>query len=201
MLKFYWECLKKTKPAYNIARHIAFILGVIVSPLGMLLYEHVNKEPMPGGIISGLIWQIPLGTLVILSIMQFIMSPYWMYKELQDKYSNELKELKDKSIKEVYDAFPETKKGIVFRELFKLYNWGEQEQKTCEERQRKWDDAVIITLNKHFSEQCKINYLLGTGRRVVDLNNISPLKINKFDDALYYIKDLLERMFDTYYKS
>ena len=124
-----------------------------------------------------------------------------VYHDLRIKSVSDYNDLKEKRIKEVYASFPETKKGMAFRELFKLYEWGESEKKTCEERQRRWDDEVIIMLNKHFSGQCKVNYLLETRRRPELLPNVSPLDVNEFDSALYYIENLLKRDFDTYFES
>jgi hypothetical protein len=173
MLKFFLECFKKTKPAFRIARNTAFILALLI-PGGTTLYNDFSKEPISGAIMSALMWQIPLFLLAFLFIIQFIMSPYWLYKELEEKhkgeirelsekYEGEIRELREAKRSELYAYVPEANIDRIFRIFFNLYKEGKFLQERNPGGMQKWDEEVIKTLMDYCGDY-KNNYLINTRR-------------------------------------
>jgi hypothetical protein len=109
-------------------------------------------------------------------------------------------ELRMRRKTELYDFIPEAKRDRAFKVIYDLYKDGKMLQSSCAERQKKWDEEVISAIKKYFSDSCLMNYLIATNR-IVYLPSYVPLDINKYNNALSYIKELLERDFYTYFKA
>jgi len=79
MRKFYWKWIQIafSRPL-GIADYIAGAIGIVSA---YIIPRYPQWEPA----MSELAWQIPLGIFSALAAFRLLLSPYWMYKEAQQK--------------------------------------------------------------------------------------------------------------------
>ncbi len=92
---------------------------------------------------------------------------------------------------------PELNKDRIFRIFYKLYKEGEFLKNANAERRQKWDEEVLINMEKYCTFACKMNYLIDTGRRA---DKVSLLQDEYYDKAVSRIQDYLDNMFQHYTK-
>jgi len=114
----------------------------------------------------------------------------------------EFHKLRSKRINELYDFIPEAKGGKIFRDIYELYKLGKVLKDTNTERRQKWDEDVIRGISKYFKANCLNNYLISTGRMFAP-PRYTPLDDNKYNDAVLYVKELLDNdsSFNNYLKN
>jgi hypothetical protein len=135
--------------------------------------------------------------LMIIAWLFVFIAALKVFHDERMKWVHDYNELKNKRINEIYSFIPEALKGKVFKDLYELYREGEFLKEASEERRKKWD--VMSFLGKYFQNICKNNYLMATGR-VFAPPRIIPINDSRYNDAVSYIKDLLDNGFHTYFK-
>lgn len=171
----------------GILKNVYRKLAVLLCGLPSLLFLPFIKAHLPTK------WQ-GYNNMTILLIVVIIFLIFILLASFETYHK-----LRMKSIADVYEFIPEAKKGKVFRDLYLLYQEGEFLKDSGIERRKKWDDEVTLFLVKHFRDICKRDYLWATQRRP-EISLISSLDDSLYDNAVLYIKDLLEHDFTSYYK-
>jgi len=96
----------------------------IATALSLVLPLIVHFEPNWELWMNPLLWQIPLLFLISASIVRFVCAPYWVYREVEDKFSKETATLKgrigalEESAPEIMLDFPYTKGSPLVTPLY-----------------------------------------------------------------------------------
>ncbi len=105
--------------------------------------------------------------------------------------------LRMESLEKFVKFFPEAHKDKIFRIFYKLYQEGVFYKKTTTKQRQKWDEDILIEIDKYCRIEFKNNYLSSTGRRNWEF---TPLTDNNYDKALSALKYFIDRDFDCWIK-
>lgn len=175
----------------GIIKNVYFIFSLILCGLPSLLLPFINDLPFIKKYLPRVLQEHNITVVFVLIIIILI---FMLVLSFVNYHKLRLKRIND-----VYEFTPEALKGKVFKDLYELYKTGEFLKNAGEERRKKWDEEVVIFLTNHFTNICKNNYLMATGRAFAP-PRIIPINDSRYNDAVSAVKELLDNDFHTYFK-
>jgi hypothetical protein len=105
--QFYWQWIETIfERPWSIAEKVATVLALGLPLLAWLATKWHRLPALPEPIINSLLWQVPVGMLIVLSLIRIVPAPYWIYKkrhtaalESERKLNKKLKTQSDASLK------------------------------------------------------------------------------------------------------